>query len=59
MQFYTKTVHNAASARPFCVNDTRRNGVNACLGKNFLTLLQNWSGAVMCSASYDGLSING
>ena len=25
---------------PFCVNDTRRNGVDACLDKNFLTLLR-------------------
>src|SRR6516165_2836899 len=52
-------VHNAASARPFCVNDTRRNGVDACLGKNFLTLLQHWSGAVMGSASHDALFVKG
>ena len=50
---------NGASARPFCVNDTRRNGVEACLGKNFLRLLQHWSGVVMCSASHDGLSVRG
>jgi hypothetical protein len=26
-------------------------------GKHFLTLMQHWSGAVMCPASHDGFSV--
>jgi hypothetical protein len=29
------------------------------LGKNFLTHLQHWSGAVTCPASHDDSSVNG
>jgi hypothetical protein len=29
------------------------------IDKSFLTLMQHWSGAVMCPASHDGFSVKG